>query len=163
MFQNILCSYVPFRKNNNNLVKLEIKLSLETENSCDIIINTTLSVISDWKKKRCQQHPRFSNLILSGMITASYKSTWCNSNPASMHKGGYHLWKSDCCLLNHVNHLTWNDNFLHLDDYFLSNGFREERITILFRKNCHFKQIESRDSKGDSIRFSQMMTSKRDD
>ena len=43
MFQNILCSYVPFRKNNNNPVKLEIKLSLETENSCDMIINTTRS------------------------------------------------------------------------------------------------------------------------
>ena len=78
-------------KRNNNLVKLEIKLSLETQNSCDMIINTTFSSLFQFEKKeKCQQHPRFSNLILFGMITASYKSTWCNSNPASMHKGGHH-------------------------------------------------------------------------
>ena len=50
--ERICDSYVKKKWKNNNLVKLEIKLSLETENYCDIIINTTLSLSFQIEKRK---------------------------------------------------------------------------------------------------------------
>ena len=97
------------------------------------------------------------------MITASYKSTWCNSNPASMHKGGHHLWKSDSLPFKSRDspHLKWR-RFIIGWRFFIKLISRF--IKIAFSKNSrYFKQLKARDSKINRVRFSQMVPSKRDD
>jgi hypothetical protein len=109
MFQNILCSYVPFRKNNNNPVKLEIKLSLETENSCAMIINTTRSSSFQIERRKgkmstapkiFKSDPIWHDNGKLQINLVQFKSSLHAQRWSPFVKVGL------CCLLNHVIHLT---------------------------------------------------------
>ena len=81
------------------------------------------------------------------MITASYKLTWCNSNPAFMHKGGHHLWKSDSvafqimCFtsLEMTTFYNWMTIFYQIDFEIHKNCFFQGKSLFQAIKGTWFK------------------------